>query len=101
MHVCFRFTRRNLHYLDAFDVGGDHGRDVGRRLAHGHAAVGERREVVASGAGDEQGLGEQVIEPVAVYLAGADHSRLGVREQLDLLSQGDRPVSLHCAAPHM
>ena len=84
---------RTLMYI--LKVTGDHAGDELRRLAHGHAVVAvEGVEVVATGADEKQGPGQQVVQPLAIHQASPDDCCLGLGEKLDLFTQGDRPVPL-------
>lgn len=82
-------------HLDMLDVSGNHVGDEGRRVADGDDAISEGIVVVAAGAGNEQGLGEQVVDALTVDLAGGDHCLLCFGEELDLLSKADCAVPLH------
>jgi hypothetical protein len=81
-------------YTDALDITGDHASNEGRRVAHRDAAVVEHAEVVAAGANNEHGPGQQVVQPPTAHQVGPDDSVLRLVEQLDLLAQADRLVPL-------
>lgn len=55
--------------------------------------MAEGGEVIAAGADEEEGPGQQAVQPLTAHQAGPDDCRLRLREQLDLFAQSDSPVT--------